>query len=226
MSGELRLLSYNVRSLRDDAAAVAGIIRACAPDVVCIQEAPRLLRWRSKCAALARESGLVVVTGGRPAAGNLLLCRLAVDVRATREVLLSKHRGRHQRGVAVARLRLAALELAVAGTHLGLDGAERVTHAGEVLDLLASYDAPIVLAADVNEEPGGPAWSMLAARYPAADAVGATFPASNPRRRIDGVFADPRWTVASAAAVDGPAVTAASDHRPVLAVLRVATSVV
>jgi endonuclease/exonuclease/phosphatase family metal-dependent hydrolase len=45
----LRLLSYNVRSLRDDASAVARVIRAAEPDLVCIQEAPRLFRWRSPC---------------------------------------------------------------------------------------------------------------------------------------------------------------------------------
>ena len=67
MAATLRVLSYNVRSLRDDADAVASVIRSCEPDVVCIQEAPRFLRWRSKCAALARTSGMFVVTGGRPA---------------------------------------------------------------------------------------------------------------------------------------------------------------
>ena len=76
----VRLLSYNVRSLRDDAAAVVRVIRSAEPHVVCIQEAPRLLRWRAKCAALARRSGLVVVTGGRTAGANLILSSLDVDV--------------------------------------------------------------------------------------------------------------------------------------------------
>jgi len=63
---ELRLLSYNVRSLRDDADAVGDVIRGCAVDVVAVQEAPRFLRWRSKRAALARKSGLVVASAHRP----------------------------------------------------------------------------------------------------------------------------------------------------------------
>ncbi|HEY2985649.1 MAG TPA: hypothetical protein VGJ38_15950, partial [Jatrophihabitantaceae bacterium] len=61
----LRLLCYNVRSLRDDEDAVARVIRGCEAHVVCVQEAPRFARWRSKNAALARRSGLVVVGGGR-----------------------------------------------------------------------------------------------------------------------------------------------------------------
>src|SRR3712207_1175105 len=103
MSGQrdLRVLTYNVRSLRDDGHAVARVIRACEPDVVCVQEAPRFLRWRSRCAALARESGLVVVTGGRTAGGLLLLAHLRLPLRAAHAVLLSKAPRLHQRGVAI-----------------------------------------------------------------------------------------------------------------------------
>ena len=69
----LRLLSYNVRSLRDDPAAVARVMRAAEPDVAIVQEAPRFLRWRSSCAALARRAGLLWVSGGRAAGANLVL---------------------------------------------------------------------------------------------------------------------------------------------------------
>ena len=77
----LRLLSYNIRSLRDDKAAVARIIREANPHVVCIQEAPRFFRWRASAAALARATNLVVVGGGRPAGATVLLFVLAVDVK-------------------------------------------------------------------------------------------------------------------------------------------------
>ncbi len=102
MAGTLRVLSYNVRSLRDDPEAVATVIRSSRPDVVCLQEAPRFLRWRSKSAALVRTSGLFVVTGGRPAGAMMLMARLGVDVHATRDLLLSRTPGLHQRGLAVA----------------------------------------------------------------------------------------------------------------------------
>lgn len=39
-SAVIRVLSYNVRSLRDDTEALARVIRACEPDLVCVQEAP------------------------------------------------------------------------------------------------------------------------------------------------------------------------------------------
>ena len=102
---ELRLLTYNVRSLRDDAEAVAAVIRACEPDVVCVQEAPRMLRWRSKRAALARKSGLVVATANRPG-GLMLMTSLAVKVISTRFTLLPKSPDLHQRAVAQADVEL------------------------------------------------------------------------------------------------------------------------
>lgn len=220
------MLSYNVRSLRDDGAAVAAVIRSCRPDVVCIQEAPRFLRWRSRCAGLARESGLVVVTGGRPAGAMLLLTRMGVRVVSARDVLLSKRRRLHQRGLAVAVLEVGGVRLAVASMHLDLDAAERVRHVPEVLGHLTTLDAPVVLAGDVNEQPGEPAWAALSARLHDAYAVaptgpGATYSARAPHKRIDGVFVDPRLSVLSCEVPQVPGVQVASDHLPVLAVISV-----
>ncbi len=45
-SAVVRVLSYNIRSMRDDTDALAGVITACAPDLVLVQEAPRFFRWR------------------------------------------------------------------------------------------------------------------------------------------------------------------------------------
>lgn len=221
----LRLLSYNVRSLRDDSAAVARVIRETEAQVVAIQEAPRLFRWRSKCAALARRSGLVIVTGGRPAAANLLLCTLAVDVESSTDLLFSRDSRLHQRGTALAVLRYRDARFALAGIHLDLQQTPRLRHVGELhraLDLHAGDPGvPIVVAGDVNDQPGSAVWDALAARGTDAWAAvgtgdGWTFSATDPRKRIDGVFADPRITVRSATVLDTPDVRVASDHRPVL----------
>jgi len=230
----LRVLSYNVRSLRDDGDAVARVIRAAAPDVVCIQEAPRFLRWRARCAALARRSGLVVVTGGRSAAGNLLLCRVAVRVHSAEDVLLSAVPGLHRRGLALAELSLAGSRFTLAGTHLDLEPAARLRHVEEILDATArlsaagrgsaggEVSAPLVLCGDFNEPPGGPVWTALTAGLRDAGA-GAdpvpTFSVRSPRRRIDGVLVDPAFVVRSYDVLDSPDVRRASDHFPVLAEL-------
>jgi endonuclease/exonuclease/phosphatase family metal-dependent hydrolase len=222
---ELRVLSYNVRSLRDDAQAVSTVIRACEPDVVCVQEAPRFLRWRSKCASLARESGLVVATGGRTAAAMLLLVSLRVRVVEAHDVLLTRKRGLHQRGLALATLALGDSQFVVGSIHLDLDAAERRRHVDEIVLRTSLCKAPVILAGDINETPDGPAWQELAQRYCDGYAVAPTwgeytYSATNPVRRIDGIFVDPAITVVSCGVPEVPGIERASDHRPVLAVVR------
>jgi endonuclease/exonuclease/phosphatase family metal-dependent hydrolase len=226
---EVRLLSYNVRSLRDDAHAVSAVIRALEPDVVCIQEAPRFMRWRSKCAALARESGLYVVTGGRPAGAMLLLASLRTRVVSSHDVLLSKRPRLHQRGLAIGVLEIDGARFGVASMHLDLDAAERRRHVDEVIGRLDALELPVVVAGDVNEEPAAPAWRALAARYqdayvaaPSGEAY--TYSAKHPVKTIDGVFVDRRIRVLSCGVPDIAGTEAASDHRPLLAVLDVPAS--
>lgn len=219
----LRLLTYNVRSMRDDRAALARVITSAAPDVVCVQEAPRFLRWRSTCAALARTSGMVVVGGGRPAAANLIMSTLSVDVVSTAEVLFSKDRGLHQRGAAIAVLRRGGATFAVAGTHLDTRQEPRLRHIDELNAAIARHvppDVPVMIAADVNDHPGSRAWTALAQgrvdAYTAAEGPTFTSTARRPHQTIDGVFADARLKVLRTTVLQNDDTAAASDHLPVL----------
>ncbi|MFB4315671.1 endonuclease/exonuclease/phosphatase family protein [Actinomadura sp. 21ATH] len=239
----VRVLSYNIRSLRDDPAAVAAVVRGLRPDVVCLQEVPRFLGWRLKRRRLARAAGLAVASGRR-AAGLAVLHGPRARVLHREYHLLSPVPGLHRRGLAVAVLEVgagagegAAARLIAASTHLDLRDGPRRAHAAEIVELLgrvrAAYPAPVVLAGDVNEEPGGAAWTLLCGpfrdAYAAAPAGGAaTFPARAPRRRIDGIFASPEIGVAGCGVPGEPggegedaaaAHVRASDHRPLLAEL-------
>ena len=228
---DLRLLSYNVRSLRDDADAVAEVIRGCAVDVVAVQEAPRFLRWRSKRAALARKSGLVVAAAHRPA-GLTVLTSLRAKVLDTSFVLLPKTPKLHQRAVCGVLLEISGERWAVVSVHLSLSDDERWQHLQPLLDAVRRWDAPLVVAGDINEKPDGRVWHALATELQDAYAVAPDGPAetySTRRavRRIDGVFVDRSVTVVGCHAVHGQGpepvavetLKAASDHWPVLAVL-------
>ena len=220
MSTTLRLLSYNVRSLRDDRMAVSAVIRACSPDVVCVQEAPRFLRWRSKRAALARESGLVVATADR-IGGLAILTSIRANVRDRRFVRLSKRPRLHQRVLVFVDVEVGGVLWRVGSIHFSLDATERCQHLDEIFSALPDDGVPLVLAGDVNETPGEPAWASLSTRlldaYVAAPlGDGDTYSARAPHKRIDGIFVDPAVTVVSCGVPDVPGVAQASDHRPVL----------
>ena len=209
----MRVVTWNVRSLRDDGAGVAGVLRDLRPDVVLVQEAPRLLGWRLWCELLAHRSGLRRVVGGAPAAGNLLLVAPRVRVVSSRAVRLPRRRGLHRRGAVTGVLDADGLRFTVLGTHLDLEPAARVDSAHRVR-ALPPPDVPLVVGADLNEEPGGPAWAVLSdGLVDVAAGTGPTFPLRAPRRRIDAVFVDPRLPVAAVEVLRPGPVT---DHLPVL----------
>ena len=229
---ELRLLSYNVRSLRDDADAVADVVRACRVDVVAVQEAPRFLRWRSKRAALARKSGLVVASAHRQG-GLTVLTSLRAKVLDTSFTLLPKSPKLHQRAVCGVLLEIGGDRWAVVSVHLSLSDEERWQHLQPLWDAVRRWDAPLVVAGDINETQDGRVWKSLAnelqdAYAVAPDGPAETYSTRRAVRRIDGIFVDPSVTVAGCHAVHGggsEGVTAeqlhaASDHMPVLAALR------
>ncbi|MFJ5722566.1 endonuclease/exonuclease/phosphatase family protein [Streptomyces sp. NPDC093149] len=232
-SAVIRVLSYNIRSMRDDCEALARVISACAPDLVLIQEAPRFFRWRKRAAWLAARTDLVVLSGGGTAAGPLLLCSLRAAVERTEDVLLPLTPGLHRRGFATSVVRIAGTRIGLLSFHLSLQREERLAQAGMVLERLDAMGVEHALAAgDLNDAPAGAAFGRLAGRLQDCWAVrpwGAenTFPSDRPQRRIDAVFATHGIDVLGCGVPAGlPGVTeadlrAATDHLPVLAALRV-----
>ncbi|MFD9304199.1 endonuclease/exonuclease/phosphatase family protein [Streptomyces sp. NPDC060048] len=231
-SAVIRVLSYNVRSLRDDEEALSRVIRACAPDLVFVQEVPRFFRWRKHAARLAAKCDLVVLSGGATAAGPLLLCSLRAFVESTQDELLPLTPGRHRRGFATAVVRVGGVRLGVLSAHLSLDGPERLAQSELLLNRLAAMDVPYAIAAgDINEGPSGPAFRRLASALQDCWAVAPwggehTWARSEPPRRVDAVFASAGVQVLACGVPEGLAGVAsadlarATDHLPVLAALR------
>ncbi|GAA4230197.1 endonuclease/exonuclease/phosphatase family protein [Actinomadura meridiana] len=223
------VLSYNLRSLRDDPSAVARVVRTIAPDVACLQEVPRFWTWRLQRRRLANACGMTIAAGRRA-------CGLAVFTaphvrRVTREFhLLTPDKDLHRRALAVAVLEINGTRLIAASTHLDLKDEPRQRHAQEILAHLARakarHQAPVVLAGDINEEPGGPTWTALTSHFHdayerAPTNAELTFTARTPTRRIDAIFTDPTIQVTACGVPTGESLLAdypqATDHRPVLA---------
>ncbi|MEU6592065.1 endonuclease/exonuclease/phosphatase family protein [Streptomyces sp. NPDC046881] len=232
-SAVIRVLSYNIRSMRDDTAALARVITACAPDLVLVQEAPRFFRWRKKLARLAAASGQVILTGGATAAGPAILCSLRATVERTEDVLLPLTPGLHRRGLATAVVRFGGARLGVVSCHLSLQQAERHEQGGMLLDRLAGLGVEhAVVGGDLNERPDGRTFRRLADTLQDCRATAPwggefTSTAADPHQRIDAVLATKGVQVLGCGVpLDQPGITrsdltAATDHLPVLAALRV-----
>lgn len=190
----LRLLSVNARTMSLDRAALARTIAEVRPDLACVHGAPSLLRWRSISAELAREAGLVVVSGGRTAGGNLLMSTLGVDVLTTRDLTYSGGRGVRPPGAALAMLRLRGSEFAVTGARLTGDAGKRLEQTSQLsraVDGLTPGDPPLVLAVDGAGGPGSSAWQALGETRVAV---------------AGGVFVDARIGIADVNEISGGAV--------------------
>jgi endonuclease/exonuclease/phosphatase family metal-dependent hydrolase len=211
--------------MRDDTDALARVMHDVAADVAIIQEAPRFLRWRSKCAALARRAGMVQVAGGRTAGANLILSTLAVEVLSTRDIAYTTERNLHRRGAALAALRLRGARFAVAGTHLDLIEAQRIRHLAELAEIAAAVvpsDVPLIVGGDINAVPGSATWHRLEQFgtdiwTAVGEGDGFSYPSFGPVRRIDALIADRRIKPLRVEVPDSPDIHVATDHRPLVA---------
>ncbi|MDT0301067.1 endonuclease/exonuclease/phosphatase family protein [Streptomonospora wellingtoniae] len=223
------MLSYNVDGLRGGADAVARVVGACAPDVVCLQEVPDLLRWQSRRRRLDRSVGMVPAISRRTG-GLAVLYRPGLEVHRVGHRVLRRYPGLRVRTLSMVALQVEGVPLLIACTRLDQHPGARLHHAGEAVDRLAAFAAenpgPFVLAADVACRPEDTAWRLLTAGLRDAAAEhpwggSATFPAHAPSHRVDGVFASGDVLVRRAGVpvdlVDPADLAAASDHLPVLA---------
>ena len=221
----VRVVSYNIHSLRDDRSALTEVVRALAPDVLVVQEALRWVDPRTWCIDLARRFGLARAAGGLAAQGNAVLTAAGVTVEQQRFVRYPLAFGHYPRGAVFLRCSVGRSVFVVAGSHLSPDAAMRLRQArifkAALNSAVAEADAPALVGIDMNETSTGEAWLVVSeGLVDAAEATGqagvATFPTGGPVERIDAIFVDPRCSLLGYRAVDTPQSRAASDHFPVL----------
>ncbi|HEU5267094.1 MAG TPA: hypothetical protein VFU35_10350 [Jatrophihabitans sp.] len=162
----MRVLSVDARVAGRDRVALAGLIESAEVDVACVHNGPHLLRWRAICAAIGRRSGLVVVTGGRPAGGNLLLSTLGVDVVATGGISFAEGSTSRPAGAALACLRRGGTRLVVVSATLSRPGPARAAQAARLTGAataLAHDDLPTVICIHDTQQPRTAAGEALAA---------------------------------------------------------------
>ncbi|WP_034610256.1 endonuclease/exonuclease/phosphatase family protein [Cellulomonas sp. URHD0024] len=211
----MRVMTYNLKGLHMSARAAATVVRSAEPDVLAVQEPPRGLFGRARMRRFGRAVGMEPVVSGHGARTTALLVR-DLPVQSAHAIRLSWRPGRTRRGVAVAQV--DGITFVV--VHFSLVSAERAAHLDRLLASVVPTARTVVLG-DLNEQPAGSVWTRLTAHLGAPAApTGPTFPSSGARQRIDAVFATPDLVVGPATVLDGPAVDAGSDHRPIVVDLR------
>ncbi len=229
----LRVVAYNVRhgegmDGRVDLARVARVLRALDADVITLQEIDRGVERTGRIDQAARLGellgmnphfgGFMAYQGGEY--GMAVLTRLPV-LSVTNLRLPDGEEPRTALGVRVAVGR-EGREVSVVGIHLYRTPEERLAQADSVTSYFTAADHPVVLAGDFNSRRGDRILRSLGeGGWLVLDKEGAagTYPADRPEREIDFVMVRP---AASFEVVEHRVVAEgiASDHRPLLTVLR------
>ena len=227
----LRALSFNIhgalgRDGRRDLQRVARIIRSLKPDIAALQEvdsrpgphsAVEQARLLEAWTGLRAVSGPTLLQSDRHY-GNLLLT--ARPLLALNRVDLSQP-GREPRGAIDARLDTPAGPLRVIATHLGLSLLERHRQVRRLLDHLQDNTDPILVMGDFNEWVPGLGILPRIHRFFPKQTAPRTFPARWPLLALDRAWCRPGSLIESLHTPDQPAIWQASDHRPLLAHIRI-----
>ena len=209
----LRVMTFNIRQLRQDASAVLAVLRESGADVVAVQEPPRGPFGGHRLRRLSASAGYAPAVVGGGARTTALLVRDGLTVTQARPVRLRWTLGRTRRGLAVADV----AGIRVISAHLSLVPAERARHVDRLMLVVQAAPGACVVAGDLNEDPGGPTHRRLRLRLRDVTAgVGPTFTARNPRRRLDVVMVGGGLKATGARVVRDDTARAASDHLPVL----------
>jgi len=224
----LRVAAWNIKHGRGmdgevDLERIADVLRDLDADVITLQEVDdRTERTGGvdQVAVLAQLLGYVGSHGPHRAYqggwyGNAILTRVPIAAVRTHPIpaasgsALSVHEVELESGISVV------------SVHLAGTPPERMAQAASVTARFATSDRPIVLAGDFNGRPDGPVLELLGQGWQVIEKTGSplTFPADAPDREIDFILvsAGADMEVIEHRVVDE---ATASDHRPILAVLR------
>jgi endonuclease/exonuclease/phosphatase family metal-dependent hydrolase len=228
-TGTVRVAAYNVHAGYDvdgrfDADAIADTIAATGADVVVLGEVDRgwLLEGGQDVLRLLRDATGMRATFA-PAAddvwGNAVLSRYPVT--GVRTAQLPRGGAPMRRGVVSVTVDTGAGVLGVVGTHLHHVEDEPAVRLGQARALAAevsrlhSQGLPVALLGDLNAPYAAPELEPLRFLTDAVPGDEPTYPASDPRVRLDHVLVTSDLVTSDAAIVP----STASDHLPVAVTL-------
>ncbi|EGL82751.1 Endonuclease/exonuclease/phosphatase [Caldalkalibacillus thermarum TA2.A1] len=238
----LNVMTFNIHHGRGidgklDLDRIAETIHKADADLVGLNEVDRQFSKRSQyqdqMLALAERLGMEYAfgptitieqnkLGTKGEYGNGLLSRFPVTT--CENHLFRPIKGIENRGVLHVTVNLKGLPVNVFVTHLSLYPPLHKQQTNHVLNRVKYCSSPVIILGDWNMSPYGKRWRKVT-RYmqdvwdAKGTGNGATFPAQNPRSRIDYIFVSSHFCVEAVQVVNIN--REASDHLPVQAVLRI-----
>lgn len=234
----LRLMTFNIAAGNGNLAGMAEVIRAAAPDIVALQEVD--VRWSDRSDFVDQAARLGDMLGmnvrfapiyrlpGEGTAptrefGLAVLSRAPVVEFRNHEITrLSTQSGdtvpRALPGFPEAVIDFGGVRVRVFNTHLDYRADPRIrsSQVAEMLAIIGKMDEPTILMGDLNAPPDAGEIAPLLARLRDTwrhPGPGFTYPAAEPKRRIDYVLVSDHFTVLAGRVIP----STASDHRPVIA---------
>jgi len=231
------VMTYNIHvgvgmDKKLDLQRIANIINAARPDLVGLQEVDRGVKrteGKDEIAELAALTGMEYAfapnldyQGGKY--GVAILSRF--PIKNTEHRMFENKREAERRGMLRVEVEVDGKTLHFVTTHLDYqyeDG--RLFETEQMLKFLENVKGPLIVVADLNDEPGGSAYKLMRTKFDDAwvssgkKADGFTYPADKPVKRIDYIFyrRGDRIRARSSLWIE----TLASDHFPVMSGLEI-----
>jgi endonuclease/exonuclease/phosphatase family metal-dependent hydrolase len=229
----LRVMTYNIHvgvgmDKKLDLQRIADVINRQHPDLVGLQEVDRGVKrteGKDEIAEVAKLTDMhyafahnLDYQGGQY--GVAILSRFPIGARDHRK--FENLREAERRGMIRIEVDVGGKTINFVTTHLDYqhdDG--RLFEAEQMLKFLQGIDGPLIIVGDLNDEPSGNTYKLMSRAFDdtwvrsRAKAVGLTYPADKPVKRIDYVFTrqSDRIKAKKAWVVN----TLASDHLPLVA---------
>jgi len=229
---ELRILTWNIHHGEGtdgklDLPRIGRVIREARPDIVALQEVDvrtERIKGRDTVRELERLTGMRGIFGASMpfqggGYGNAVLVN--GTVLGSRVFPIGATEGMEPRSILMVEMRpyRCSLDLAFLSTHFDHKSEEDRMAAAGVANL--PIGLPAILAGDLNAPPDDLVLGTLMQQWENATKGPGLFtiPAASPKKQIDFILVRPakRWSVTEAKVIDEPV---ASDHRPVLAVVK------
>lgn len=231
----VRVAAYNIKHGRGmddrvDLSRIADVLRSLEADVITLQEVDdRTERTGGvdQVQVLAELLGYEGAHGPhRPYQGgfygNAVLTRLPIRAQRTHSIPPASGSALTVHEVEVVLADERHTGLSIVSVHLAGSDVERMAQADSVTSYFAGRTGPVVLAGDFNGRPGSPVLTRLARDWTIAvkDGPSFTYPSDAPDREIDFIMlrATDSIEIVRHSVV---AERVASDHRPLIAELRI-----